>query len=103
MIGSFVAGGGDTGEVTLALQRRARILFVTDAAADHLRYRITTRGQTFSGRLPLCPAFCTLDFSSDLLPQQFSVTLIDAGKADADWFAVGPSPATAPRCRKRHA
>lgn len=32
---------------------------------------------------------CFLDFSSDLLPEQFTVTFLDEGRGADDWLLVG--------------
>ncbi len=42
-----------------------------------------------TGELPLCPELCSLDFSSDLLPERFMLGLTDQGRGGPDCFAVG--------------
>lgn len=87
MTGTFgIPGGGDL-EVSVA--RGARILFASSADAKKQTYTIKSGDLTLHGELPLCPDLCSLDFSSDILPEKFAVLFSDAGDEPQDWFAVG--------------
>ena len=81
--------GDATGEVSMTLSRGARLLFANAADSALQSYAIEANGVSFRGELPLCPAQCSLDFSLDLLPARFTVTLADRGAAPGDWFSVG--------------
>ncbi len=81
--------GDATGEVSLTLSRGARLLFANAADSGSQSYAIIVNDVTFGGELPVCPEQCSLDFSSELLPDRFTVTLTDRGAAPGDWFAVG--------------
>jgi hypothetical protein len=92
-LGSYVTGDSDTGSVTLAMQRGARLLFTSGPGGNNQRYTVDGGKQTFSGRLPVCINWCLLDFSSDLLPDEFTVELSDEGLLWGEWFAIGlPEP-----------
>ena len=47
-----------------------------------------TGNQLLTGLLPVCIEWCTLNFSSDLLSNEFNVNFADDGKSWGEWFAI---------------
>ncbi len=88
MVGTFGAAA-ETGTITIAARRGDLVLISSGAAAAAPRYEVRTATHTFTGALPICPEACTLAFTSDLLPEAFTVTLTDDSEAPGDWFALG--------------
>jgi len=82
-----------TGHLTLELKRGAKLLFFGGGGV-HQTYRVIAGEKVFEGPLPPCFLLsCTLEWTSDLLPERFTATFIDQGTAFGEWFAVGvPQP-----------
>lgn len=88
MIGTY-AGSSPTGDITLNLRRGDYLMFATGTGRKAPKYDVRTENHHFRGDLPYCPQNCTLAFTSDLLPETFTVTFIDDGAAPDEWFALG--------------
>lgn len=88
-LGSLVTDDADTGSVTLAIQKGTQLLFTSGPGGSEQRYTVNGDDQAFTGRLPVCIEWCTLNFSSDLLPDEFTVELADDGSTWGEWFAIG--------------
>ncbi len=81
--------GDEASTLTTSMKRGDHVVVLTSDRANGLRYRVEAPRGTVSGVLPLCREACLLDFSSDLLPEQFTVTFLDEGRGPDDWFAIG--------------
>ncbi len=77
------------GTQSVTVLRGDQFAFLTSDRAVGLRYRVESGGRIFSGELPLCRQVCMLDFSSDLLAETSTVTLLDEGNGPDDWFVRG--------------
>ena len=102
VLGSYVNSDADTGTITVAMQRGSSILFTSGPGGLEQTYMVKGEGKKFAGKLPICvgalqqPAargprgkWCALEFSSDLLPEHFTVTFSDEGRSWGEWFAEG--------------
>jgi hypothetical protein len=90
VIGSYgnLRGDADTGALTLRLQRGATLFFRTSPTARAQRFAVDD-GQAFQGRLPGQPDWVALVFDNPWLPEQFTLTLTDAGQGPGEWSAIG--------------
>lgn len=78
-----------TGSITFELGRDAYVYFKSGGGKAPHVYEVRTGADVFRGELPVCQDACTLAFTSDLLPEKFTVTFSDTGVNDDEWFAIG--------------
>lgn len=89
VIGSFVNSENDTGLTTLRLRRGDRLLFRSGprVAGQYLLINGGGSGKFYTS-LPLALEWSVLEFSNPELPEEFSVTFIDAGTRWGEWSAI---------------
>ena len=88
-LGSFFNGDDDIGSISLTVNKGDMLLFTSGPGGKEQHFSVSSKGQTFSGILPVCINWCALNFSSDFLGDEFSVTLEDKGRSWGEWFAIG--------------
>lgn len=88
-LGTWGTGDGDTGSITLSMQKGAQILYTSGPGGTSQYFNLHSPSISFFGHLPVCLQWCSLEFSFDELPSEFVVTLSDAGASWGEWFAVG--------------
>jgi hypothetical protein len=88
VIGSYIASDTDTGSITLRIHRGQQILFRTDSRSGLQRIEIMAHEESFFDEAPAAPKWVILDFSNRLLPEEFDVKFIDAGKTNGEWSAI---------------
>jgi hypothetical protein len=88
VIGSYRNSDADTGEVRLKLRRGASILYRAGPGRHGQSVQIVGHELGFSAQLPSADEWLTLEFSNQLLPEEFTVRISDSGREWGDWSAV---------------
>ncbi|MDP1666455.1 MAG: hypothetical protein Q8L79_15190 [Methylobacter sp.] len=89
VIGSLIKSENDTGMVTLHLRRDDRILYRSGPRVAEQFVLVNNGGAgKFHTILPLALEWSVLEFSNTQLPDEFDVTLIDAGTKWGEWSAI---------------
>ncbi len=89
IVGSLIQSENDTGIITLHLHRGERILYRSGPRVTGQSIIINKGGVgKFYTSLPLSLEWSILEFSKIQLPEEFDVTLIDAGTKWGEWSAI---------------
>lgn len=89
IIGSLIQSENDTGIITLHLHRGERILYRSGPRVTGQSIIINKGGVgKFYTSLPLSLEWSVLEFSKIQLPEEFDITLIDAGTKWGEWSAI---------------
>lgn len=89
IIGSLIKSENDTGIITLHLHRGEKILYRSGPRVAGQLVLINNGGAgKFYTALPLALEWSILDFSKTQLPDEFDITLIDAGTKWGEWSAI---------------
>jgi hypothetical protein len=87
VIGSVRTGDADQGTLTVRLHRGDRVLFRTGPAVAHQNISVrNVRG--FFDYAPSAPDWILLEFSNDLLPDEFTVVFSDKSSSFGEWSAA---------------
>ena len=89
IVGSLIQSENDTGIITLHLHRGEKILYRSGPRVAGQSILINNGGAgKFYTPLPLAVEWAILDFSNIQLPDEFDITLIDAGTKWGEWSAI---------------
>jgi hypothetical protein len=89
IVGSLIQSENDTGIITLHLHRGEKILYRSGPRVAGQSILINNGGAgKFYTPLPLAVEWAILDFSNTQLPDEFDITLIDAGTKWGEWSAI---------------
>lgn len=87
ILGSFIHSGSDTGSLRLAMKRGDTLLYRSGPNVS--RQTISVVGKPgLSATLPPAPQWVQLDFSSNRLPETFTLKFSDNGNRKGEWSAV---------------
>lgn len=86
-IGSYVHGDSDTGNLVLRLRRGAVIYYRSGPASGKQLFRVDD-GKLYAGQFPVIDPWAVLVFDSPKLPEEFTLTLSDAGNGWGEWSAI---------------
>ncbi len=86
-IGSYVDGDSDTGNLVLRLRRGAVIYYRSGPASGKQLFRVDD-GKLYAGQFPVVDPWGVLVFDSPRLPEEFTLTLSDAGNGWGEWSAI---------------
>jgi hypothetical protein len=87
VIGSISTAGEDTGILSLTLRRGEKVLFRSGPVVGKQGILISA-GTSFLQRVPPMPDWIILEFSNRALPDEFTVSFVDAGGTTGEWSAV---------------
>jgi hypothetical protein len=87
VIGSISTAGEDTGILSLTLRRGEKVLFRSGPVVGKQGILIAA-GTSFLQRVPPMADWVILEFSNHALPDEFTVSFIDAGDTTGEWSAV---------------
>jgi hypothetical protein len=89
IIGSLIKSENDTGMITLRMHRGEKILYHSGPRVAGQLILINNGGEgKFYTALPIALEWSILDFSKKQLPDEFDITLIDAGTKWGEWSAI---------------
>jgi hypothetical protein len=89
IFGSFINSETDTGIITLQVSRGQKILYRSGSRVAGQFLLVNGSGPNkFYTALPLAIEWAILEFYGDELPDQFSVSLVDAGTKWGEWSAI---------------
>lgn len=90
IIGSLMQSELETGKITLKLNRGDRILYISGPRNEGQKVIFNVNGEVnFNTQLPLAINWVVLEFSNSELPDEFTVSFIDAGTRWGEWSAIG--------------
>ncbi len=89
VVGSWINSDKETGTISLHLHRGEKILYRSGPSVAR-QFVLINNGdvRSFNTALPLALEWLILDFSKAQLPEEFDVTLIDAGTSWGEWSAI---------------
>jgi hypothetical protein len=88
ILGSFNKSDAESGKLTLHLKKGAQIWYRSEGRSKLQSINIIGESK-FIYPLPMIRKWVILDFSSDLLPDEFQIEFIDGGAGWGEWSAVG--------------
>lgn len=87
VFGSFVNSDNDQGSIVLRLNRGDKFLYRSGPTGGRQIAKIMNHPELIS-ILPVAPDWLLLEFSSDLLPEEFDIVLSDDGQGWGEWSSV---------------
>lgn len=89
VIGSYIHSENDTGLITLHIKRGSSILYRSGPRVAGQFLLVNDGGEgKFYTALPISTEWSILNFSASELPEDFTVTFIDAGTTWGEWSAI---------------
>jgi hypothetical protein len=90
IIGSFVRSEIEAGKIILKLKKGDKFLYRSGPRNQGQKILINANGlKNYNTELPMAIDWVLLDFSDPALPQEFTLTMIDAGTRWGEWSAIG--------------
>lgn len=90
VIGSFFKSDGDVGILRISLKKGDQVLYRTGPRTSRQAVLINGGAENkFSTVLPISTDWAVLDFSNPDLPENFEMTIVDAGTGWGEWTAIG--------------
>lgn len=89
VIGSFNGSNGDSGGLSLKMNRGDQIWYRSEPRSKKQFIEIENHQSDFTTLLPSTSDWVLLDFSNSKLPENFVVNFIDGGDGWGEWSAVG--------------
>lgn len=101
VLGSLHSSEADQLAIAVHLRRGDKVLYCSGTRAQRQAVRISGAAVPLASNLPPSVNWVILDFSNDLLPDEFTATFVDEGTTRGEWFAIAlqtpaPAPASVP-------